>query len=485
MSQEHDLAMQRVRAGRGIEGEEIMRQAVQYARDHLGPQSAVYAERLYELATILLAVGDKTRALPLIVEAAGVRDPDGGYEGEKQRLMYGMNVGDVLMRLGRLDEAEAAMRENVAAREALYGKEHAGFAYGVEQLADVLRARGETDEALRLADVAVDVFWSTGNPRIAAALATRAPLAKLKGLAAFDRVTQLPDELFDSVVDESLARESVDDPAVHLLVTRELWGVAATRHGAAAPKAMRVAARVVRTARNARAFDVARNAAEALLSAFDAAGDARGAVDAALGLAGIEDAAGRIEVARTRYEDAVKRAKGTSDAALLSKVLRNRALFLVERGEVAAGRSALEEAVRVAATAGATEMAARARIALGVNLQHDGDLARARALLEAATGLLDLEDPDALCARSHLGAILNGGDCGCGDMPSAFADALRAMVEREIGPGLIAELRCTSADGSKLDVRLARPPTEGEVERLDLVVKHSLAVLRKRIRESA
>jgi hypothetical protein len=68
-------------------------------------------------------------------------------------------------------------------------------------------------------------------------------------------------------------------------------------------------------------------------------------------------------------------------------------------------------------------------------------------------------------------------------MSSAFADALREMVEREVGPGLIAELRCTSADGANLEVHLARPPAEGEAERLNLAVQHAMATLRKRIRE--
>jgi tetratricopeptide (TPR) repeat protein len=483
MSQAFEAAMQQLRAGRGAEGEAIMREAVQAARDQ-GPKSAAYAERLYELSTLLLAAGDLTRGLQPLVDAAAVCDPAGGYEAEKQRLMYGMNVGDVLMRLGRLDEAEAAMRENVAAREAFYGTEHAGFAYGVEQLADVLRARGAIDEAFRLADVAVDVFWRGGNPRVASAIATRAPLAKMKGVAAFDLVTQLPDELFDRILDDSLARESVDDAGVRLLVLRELWGVVAAHRGATAAQSTRVAACLARTARVAKAYDVAREAGRALLTAFDQAGNALGAVDAVLGLALIEDEAGRAEAAKVRYEDATRRAEGTGDAALLSRVLRNRGLFLAQSGEVEAGRSSLEEAVRVAAAARASEMAARARIALGLNLQHAGELSRARALLMDAIGDLDPAEPDAICARSHLGAMVNGGACGCGDLSSAFTDALRELVEREVGSGLIADIRCPKGDGSQLEIRLARQPVEGEVARLDRVVQHALATLRKRMRES-
>jgi hypothetical protein len=128
-------------------------------------------------------------------------------------------------------------------------------------------------------------------------------------------------------------------------------------------------------------------------------------------------------------------------------------------------------------------MAARARIALGLNLQHAGELSRARALLEDAIGDLNPAEPEAICARSHLGAIVNGGACGCGDLSIAFADALRELVEREVGSGLIADLRCPNGDGSQLEIRLARQPAEGEVERLNRVVQHALATLRKRIGE--
>jgi len=129
-------------------------------------------------------------------------------------------------------------------------------------------------------------------------------------------------------------------------------------------------------------------------------------------------------------------------------------------------------------------MAARARIALALQWQHDGQLERARPLLEQAIEALDLEDADALCARSHLDAIVEGGSCGCGEMGGAIGDVLLEMIEREMGAGLVAEVQCRDPETWDLAIHLAREPKPGEAERLDRVVHHCVAALRKRMRRA-
>ncbi len=57
------------------------------------------------------------------------------------------NLGHVLNRQGRLDEAEPLFRESVEGRRQSFGVEHPSTLYATSSLAALLRARGRLDEA--------------------------------------------------------------------------------------------------------------------------------------------------------------------------------------------------------------------------------------------------------------------------------------------------------------------------------------------------
>jgi hypothetical protein len=97
---------------------------------------------------------------------------------------------------------------------------------------------------------------------------------------------------------------------------------------------------------------------------------------------------------------------------------------------------------------------------------------------------MDLLHPDAIIGRSHLGAVLDGRTCGCGDMAGTIADAFREFVITRLPADLLDRLDVAIVDGDfKIDVGLRREPTESELERLNDVFQTAHAEFRRRLSE--
>ena len=125
-----------------------------------------------------------------------------------------------------------------------------------------------------------------------------------------------------------------------------------------------------------------------------------------------------------------------------------------------------------------------AQVALGLFLQHEGQVERARDVLEEGLSVLDPAHPDAIVGRSHLGAVADGRTCGCGDLKGTIEEAFRRFVVSRLPGDLLDRLDVTIADGDfQIDVGLCREPSEAEVERLNGVVSSAYAEFRRRIVE--
>ncbi|MFI6266679.1 hypothetical protein [Micromonospora sp. NPDC051006] len=126
----------------------------------------------------------------------------------------------------------------------------------------------------------------------------------------------------------------------------------------------------------------------------------------------------------------------------------------------------------------------RAGIALGLFPEHEGRLSEARTVLEEGLTVMDPVHPDAIIGRSHLGAVLDGRTCGCGDMPGTIADAFREFVITRLPADLLDRLDVAMVDGDfQIEVGLRREPTESELERLNDVFQTAHAEFRRRISE--
>lgn len=484
-------AMTMLQAGDGLGAERRMVEAVKQVRASEGEDSMAYARAQFELGQILLGVGDAQRAVGALQAAIDVT-PQGEEETGLHLTML-MNFGEVLRHVGQLEHAAQVLRRGATAREAHYGLEHAGFAYGLEPLAEVLLLLGETDEAASLADEALRIFWEAGNPRVAAALGlaafTRAGLnddtVALRPEDWLPRFDALPSELQEDAVAQILRRAEHLPASAVLPVLEHLQPHVEAVHGPTHPWAVRLLASITNVARSA-GDDVRRIAAfEALRERFERAGDVPQEVQVLQGLALALADAGRASEAEAAYEAALSRAESGGDPRGASAAARNLGLWLLDEQRTAEGLAALARAVELGREVGGSVLG-RALVAYGVQVQHQGDLDTARESLRQALELLEPSEPDTLAARSHLQAIETGGSCGCGDMGEALSNALRDMVLPHIPEGLLADLRYLEGEAGelKLDVQLAREATDEEMELLDRVIRQAVATLQQQTREA-
>ena len=464
--------MELVQRGRATEAEALLRGEVSHTRDG----SPERTDALFDLANLLVACGDLPRAVEPLRTAVAMPPVD--REHEKARLTGTMNLGEILGRLGEIEEAHAVLKDGLEARRAFYGENHAGFAYGLESLAKVEMQRGDVASALDHINTAVRIFWDAGNERIASCFATRAPIVKATGTPAFDQLEALPDELFDRMVSDVLQADDVS-PRLQLDILGELAHVVSVRDGAAAwlPQ---VHASLSNTARDAGNHLARIKSLEWLRAHMERIGDFQQALGMVLALALAQDEAGNTELAEAHYTDAIQRA---NDPRSRARAGRNFGLFLSQHERPAEARVQLQAALAAAREAGDPDELGQIAVAHGIFLQHQKDRA-AEPLLEEAIRVLSPDHPDALCARSHLIALRTGGGCGCGDMSEALASAVLDMIREAVPGGLVADLEITLPEGAppNVSVQLAREPSPAEVQALDSAVHLAVAHLQQSIR---
>jgi tetratricopeptide (TPR) repeat protein len=220
-------------------------------------------------------------------------------------------------------------------------------------------------------------------------------------------------------------------------------------------------------------------AIQRVLASYDRQGRTDEALMAALGLAMAQSDAGNLDDALRTYESALSRARRPEQR---SQVLRNWGLALKEAGRSGPAEQRLTEAVTQARLGGDGELLGRARIALGLFLQHEERLGDARTVIEEGLAVLDPVHPDAMIGRSHLSAVLDGRSCGCGDLGTTIEAAFREFVLAKVPGDLLAGLSVKVEDGDfRINVELSREPGEEELERLNGVVQSAYAEFRRRL----
>ncbi|NES28450.1 tetratricopeptide repeat protein [Micromonospora terminaliae] len=478
-----ELAFALLREGRMGDAENLMTREVQATADRHGPGSPEWASAQCDLGNVLLNADQLDRAAECFRRAAAV--PPRDHESRKDQLTYRLNLGLALRMAGRLDEAETELRQGVQERLAFYGREHAGYAFGLEPLADLLRQRGDLAGAREVVEEAVANLWRNGHERVASALALRAAIVHAGGTPEplFVGLHQLPDEVVEQigqVVTQLLDR---DDPASKPLLTA-LVAALEERLGADHQATLNALSVLANLGRDLGDQAGRIDAIERVLASYDRQGRQEQALMAALGLAMAQDEAGDTEAGLRTYASAAVRAERIGRPELRSQVLRNWGLALKEAGRVGPAEQRLTEAVEQARRGADHDMVGRAGVALGLFLQHEGRLSEARTVLEEGLAVLDPVHPDAIVGRSHLGAVLDGRTCGCGDMPGTIADAFREFVLTRLPADLLDRLDVAIVDGDfKIEVGLRREPTEAELERLNQVFQTAHAEFRRRISE--
>jgi tetratricopeptide (TPR) repeat protein len=478
------LAFAAVRAGRLVDAEELMQREVGAVTARHGRGSVPWASVQCDLGNVLLNADQLDRAIGCFRNAVAGTANQPDSEVRKDHLTYRMNLGLALRMAGRLDEAESELRQGAAERLSFYGRAHAGYAFGLEPLADVLLQRADVPQARQVIEETVDNFRRNGHERIATALALRAEIVAAAGGPdpLFPPLDDLPDKLVEEMARSVVNRSRLSDPATYQAVLTGLIEVLEARLGPDHQATLTTLSTLANVGHGRGDQAVRVGAIRRVLASYDRRGRAEDALMAALGLAmACSDAGDQDEALRT-YESAYARAERIGRPELTSQVLRNWGLALRESGHVPAAELRLNEAVAHARRGGDPGMLGRADIALGIFLQHQERFDAARPVLEEGLSVLDPTHPDAIAGRSHLGAVLDGRTCGCGDIAMTMTDAFRQFVVSRLPADLLERFDVTLEGGDfKIEVHLRRKPTDEELHRLNGVVQSAHAEFRRRL----
>lgn len=481
-----EKAVQLLQRGETVRAEETMLQAVREAEQRFGPGSPQTAVYRNELGTILLNLEQYDRAVEAY-RAACAGPPPKADPDLRDRLTFLMNLGMALQYAGRLDEAEEALRRGVAGRREYYGTQHAGYGFGLEPLADLLLRQGKLAEAQAVIQETVETFWQTGHPRIATALALRAEIWKAAGVTAppFAGLEGLPEEIIQDLGARVCSRVEEADPLVLRPVLADAMALCWHRLGEGHPVTLNLLAHQANLERELGPHGdhaLRQEAIHRVIGIYERLGQEPDVIQTLQGLAVAQTDAGQTDAALATYAAALARAERLPHGAQRSQVRRNYGLFLAELERRPEAEVQLRAAVQDAERVHDHEMLGRALVALGIFLQHDGRLDEAAPLLQQAARHLAPAHPDAICGRSHLEAIRTGAACGCGNPEGAVAEAFRDFVLERLPRDLLEELHVGIDDGDfQINVALQREPTPEELEHLNRVMEHALAEFRKRL----
>lgn len=480
-------AISLLRNGEPIQAEDRMLRAVKETEDEFGKGSAEFAFSQYELGSLLAFMDRLDDAVTAMRRACAVNIPD-DRQATRDRLTYLMTLGEILERKNALHDAEEVLRDGLVAREQFYGREHPGYAFGLEPLASVVFRQGDSAAALAMVEETIDNFWQNGHPRVASAFPLRAEILKTTDAdtPAFDGLAELPDAILADMAAQTLDRVAKIAPEIAQAMLDDLLPLISDRLGEHHEATINIQVTLANLGRDLGSCEGRIETIEKVLASHEARGDQASVVQTRLALALALSEAGDLEGSVRVYEEAVEQARALGDSRLRAQALRNLGLFYSEHDRDVEAEQTLRLAVGAARESRNDEMLGRCMTALGIFLQHHGDLEHAEPLLVEAVDRLDSSHTDCLCARSHLQAIQTNASCGCGDMGGAISAAFRSYVLKHLPEGVIDDLQVELVNGEfQVHVRMEREPNPDEMERVDRIIQQAQIEFRKRLAEGS
>lgn len=478
-------AISTLQAGDSLRAEELVDAAVKRAAEEQGPASHLHAQALFNKASVLCGVGDLERAAAMCRLAAEVPAVD--RAGQKDRLTYWMNLGEILTLMERHEEAEVVLRQGLAERETFYGTDHPGYAFGLAPLADNLLAQSRAEEAQPIIDQAISINWEAGHEAVASDLSIRAFIVKTAqgpAAAALDMWQHLPPNLQAALVSNCIERAERAEPQAAQAVLLELRLVLQGTPDVEVIPLANVNAQLANMARLTGDHDARIEACQMSIKLCGGLGDAGALVNAWEGLAMAFDDAGRDAQCEDAYRSALDKAAQSGHPRLSSNVLRNLAIWQDSKGRQDEAQATHDRAVAAGEASGDHTMHGRALAASGIFHQHGGRREIALSQLRQSLQLLPPSHADAFCAQSHLIALEQGLACMCSSDTgeAAVSQLVEQMVRAKTGDLLKAIRAEVGEDGPDIKVELTRPPTEQELAHVQRVVSHVLAEMRNNYR---
>ena len=314
-----EKALTLIQAGDEKAAEETVLQAVRDADAAHGKGSPELARAYNDLGSVLMQLGRYGAAVEAFKGACDGPMP-AADPARSDRLTYQTNLGLALQFADKFDDAEKVLRENLEARKTVYGPDHVGYAFGQEQLADLLLRQKKANDALELLNPAVATFLKHRHPRVAHAIAVRAEALRANDRAEppFANLDPLPDEVIAEIGQIALSRVNLIDPSLSRMVLGDLDELLTKRFGENHPLVLRlVTAQADLEAEQGKAGDarLRERAVRRAVSICDRLNQPKEAVRSVLTLAQTQVDGGKPEVALATYADAVKRAEAMGDAA--------------------------------------------------------------------------------------------------------------------------------------------------------------------------
>jgi tetratricopeptide (TPR) repeat protein len=225
-------AISLLNSGRTVEAEELVLQAATKCEAELGANDPQTAAAYCDLGNILTLVGNQHGAVDAFRRACTGPMPT-ETQARRDRLSYLMNLGIALRDTNQFDEAEKVFQQGLTGRIEFYGKDHPGYAFGLEPYAELMMKSKRVTDAYRMFNECVGIYLRNAHPQIAQAIALRAETLKLMGFLdyAFGDCHNLPDEILDAISQAIGRRSNEVHPGILSKIYQDLLKLFTVRFG--------------------------------------------------------------------------------------------------------------------------------------------------------------------------------------------------------------------------------------------------------------
>lgn len=459
---------------------QVLAAAVDAARDASGDASLALLDATQDLARLYERLGRLEDAIAVWQAACVVATPQ-DEPRERRRLASLVAWADLLEQAGRPAEALVVLARGVEDRAALFGRDHPGYAFGLEPLAELLFSQGRNREAAAAIDAAVAIFAANGHARLAESSVLRAYVRHALGerTGLWSGLVAAEPAVIDRVLDELAARSQERDApqeadrALAYALAEELDATFGPQHELSA-RAMSL----IQWLEAQRGNHAARRTALLRLAAYFAAtGDDRRQIEIAWQLADTAEEADDLEAASDHYQAAVAQADQHGDPRDQAWIRDRYGSFLGRQGQLDEAVRVLKEAVALAEPTGDAELLGQALISLGIAQKYAGDREAALARLAQGVSLLPEDHAYAAIGREQFARLEEGVDDG-----PTLAEGLVTLIRARLPADFDLEYRIDfTADECIARLVSPRQPTEAELNAFTYAVQEAFYRLQERV----
>ncbi|MEM6961451.1 MAG: tetratricopeptide repeat protein [Myxococcota bacterium] len=440
-----------------------------------GKDHPKYAEAQSDLAHLLMQLGDPQVTAAL--EAAVAVDSNLDEEAQQARLRYLLQLGDVYLRIGKLEEAERRIKETLEGRERTYGTRDPRYALALEPLASIYLARSEAGKAKETIDNCYEVLTSNEHARWPYTMALRALVHKAaNGLDAEvfpDRIREASTDEFNSIVVATLNAVREAHPDLGLAVAKDLLLLVEARDAKheAIPAILSEIGQMAIAVEDPQQGETAY---DRLLKLREAQKDDARIVEARMGYAFFCVGTKQLDKAKTHYQVAAEKAVRLGDPMVTITVTRAFAAFLMQTGNLGEAEQQIKKAREEAEKVQHKELMGRTRMDQAMLAELGGRQDQAQALLTESLDFLPEADPDRQQAVKRLKAMQSH---ETGNTNEAISQLLTELVRPSLPQGLLGKIQATldKKGGFDVDIQLLREPSEEEADKVQALVQKAIS----------